>query len=65
MMKFQPESPTWQVLSRYLQRERTEQLERLFETQDPREADVIRGHIQRIDDLLDLPTRLDDWAETQ
>lgn len=62
-MKFQPESPTWQVLNKFLLKERADVLEALVASNCEKETYHLRGEVARIDMILDLPTRLDDWQE--
>lgn len=58
---FNPQHGTWRVVAKYLENERKALLEDLLAAPDQTTSDKLRGRILEIDDILNLPSRLDDW----
>jgi hypothetical protein len=58
---FNPQHGTWRVVAAYLTNERKALLEDLLAAPDQTISDKLRGRILEIDEILNLPHRLDDW----
>lgn len=58
---FNPTSPTWQVLEKYLIQQREILVQDLIDCDTHDKSQTIRGRLQQIDEFLGLPKRLDNW----
>ena len=56
--KFNPNSDTWLFTADYLRKERSMTLESIVGTSDPEVSARLKGRVQFIDELLNLPTNI-------
>lgn len=61
MTHFNPAAPTWRVLQEHLKQQRGILMEDLLTADSHDKSQVLRGRIHQIDELLDLPNRIDEW----